>query len=225
MISLIDADIVAYRCAAVCEGEPIEIAKIRCYELMQRIINDTESAQYQAFLTGDSNFRNKIYPEYKAHRKTIPKPKHLNDLREYLVVFWGATVTDGYEADDALGMCQIVENSNSNSIICTIDKDLLMIPGNHYNFVKQEFKVVNELEGLQAFYRQMLIGDTSDNIFGVNGIGKVKAAKIIDSLTSENEMIEVVKSLYEDNNRYLVNADCLWIWRKEGEKYSDRNYT
>lgn len=212
--ALIDADIVAYRCAAsndVEDGE--EIAILRTDKLMQDILYVTESQQYKAFLTGSNNFRKTINPEYKSNRKDKPLPKWLNSCREYLVTEWGAEVTDGYEADDALGMAQ-----NKDTIICSIDKDLKQIEGHHYDFVKQSFDKVLYLDGIRHFYKQLLIGDSSDNIFGVPGIGKVKAEKIIGPLNSEQEMFETVYELYNNNKqRFLMNAQCLWIWRKEND--------
>lgn len=116
-------------------------------------------------------------------------------------------------------------------IICSVDKDLLQIPGKHYNFVKKEFCKVSEIEGLRNFYKQMLIGDPADNIFGVKGIGKVKAANLIDCLETEQDMIDLTLTKYADEDetnffvRYYMNADCLWLMRKEGETYSKRDYT
>lgn len=215
MSALIDADIVAYRCAASAENEPVDVAIMRVDSMMMDILNKESS--YLAFLSGDNNFRKEINPEYKANRKDMVKPIHLNTCKDYLIKEYNAIVTDGYEADDALGF-----NQTEESVIYSIDKDLLMIPGHHYNFVKHEYKEVSELEGLRAFYRQMLIGDTADNIFGVKGIGEVKAAKIINILEAEEEMFLTVKNLYDSYERLLMNLDCLWIMRKEGERYSHR---
>lgn len=216
--ALIDADIVAYRNAAASEGDGLDIALIRVDKMMRDILEATKASTYKSFLSGDTNFRNEINPEYKANRKDIVRPQYLNQCKEYLVTEWNSRVTDGYEADDALGF-----NQTEDTIICTIDKDLMMIPGKHYNFVKGEFADVTEIEGLKAFYRQMLVGDTSDNIRGVSGIGPVKAAKAVNHLQTEVEMFKQVQQYYEeDSDRFWMNADCLWIMRKEGERFTDR---
>lgn len=229
MIALIDGDIVAYRCAASAENDTLEIAIARVDKLMRVILDRTQAKEMKTFLTGGNNFRKEINPLYKANRKDTVPPRFLQKCREFLVMEWGASVCDGYEADDALGFSQ-----TEDTIICSIDKDLLMIPGKHFNFVREEFTEVSELEGLKAFYRQMLIGDTSDNVFGIEGIGKVKAAKLINHLTTEQEMFDVVCDMYTPESReqrhlldeldirFWMNADCLWIWRNEEEKFSDR---
>ena len=190
MILYTDADLVAYRCAAsVSEDAPQDIALARCDTLMRELLHSTGCEQYCGFLTG-SNFRYKINPEYKANRKDMVRPKWLEDCRRFLVSEWNCIVTNECEADDYLGIYQ--DKVNNTSIIASLDKDLLMIPGKHYNWLHQEFIDVSPEEGLKTFYKQMLIGDKSDNIIGVYGIGKVKANKIIESLETEKEMIETV---------------------------------
>lgn len=220
MTAIVDGDIVAFRAAASAENEPPEIALLRCDKTMMDILEMQDN--HITFLTGKDNFRYTINPDYKANRKDKPKPRWLQTCREFLQEEYKAIVVNGYEADDALGIHQ-----TDDSVIYSIDKDLLMIPGSHFNFVKQEYSEVSELDGLKAFYKQMLIGDSSDNIFGVPKIGKVKAAKFIDPLQTELEMFELVQHLYEESgdtsmDRFWMNSDCLWIWRKEGETFSKR---
>lgn len=214
-IALIDADIVAYRCAASAEHEGEEIALLRVEGMMQDILSRHE--EYKAFLSGENNFRYIIYPEYKANRRDKPKPIYLEACRNYLINEYKAVVCDGYEADDACGV-----NQTDNTVIYSIDKDLLQIEGWHFNFVTGELKEISYLDGIRQFYRQMLIGDTADHVKGIDGIGKVKAAKLIDHLEDELQMISTVMGLYNDEERYKVNADVLWIWRKENQKYTDR---
>src|SRR5512139_1957182 len=105
-IALIDADIVGYRCSAASENDPEDICLMRVDKLMRDILSETSSTGYLAFLSGSNNFRKEIYPEYKANRKDVVRPKHLPLVREFLQYEWSAAVTDGYEADDALGMYQ-----------------------------------------------------------------------------------------------------------------------
>jgi hypothetical protein len=163
-------------------------------------------------------------------------PKWREACKEFLVTEWKAEITDGYEADDALGINQDKkgywkEGGHSplyNTIICSIDKDLDMIPGLHYSWpivrggnVVREGKLyeVTEIEGIRSFYRSILVGDRTDNIIGAAGIGKVKAAKIIDPLETELEMFEAVRNIYNDDERLLKNGKLLWIMRKEHEQW------
>lgn len=215
--ALIDADLIAYRCAATCEefDEPTT-AIDRCFYQVEAILHSTQADGYTLYLTGSGNFRYKINPEYKAHRKDKPKPKWLQQCREALVATWQAKVTEGIEADDALGI-----NQNESTIICSLDKDLLMIPGRHFNWVKEEITEVTPFSGLRHFWKQTIIGDTADNIQGVRGLGVKKAERIIDPIEADSteeldkKCYEVVKGLYGDIDRLHMNAKCLWILREE----------
>jgi 5'-3' exonuclease len=209
MHALIDGDIVAYRCAASAEGDPVEIALKRTDNLLNEILQSVSATTFKCYLTGSDNFRKEIFPDYKANR-TQPKPRHLEACREYLCTEYGAIVTDGHEADDALGMDQ----TEDTSVICSIDKDLLQVPGNHFNFVKKEVRTVTPLDGIRHFYSQMLIGDRSDNIKGVAGIGEKKADKYLRDLETEEQMFDLVRSLYDDDFMFLMNGQLLWIWRE-----------
>ena len=224
MQALIDGDIVAYNNAASAEGDPIEIALMRTDLFMRNILEATGAETYRVFLSGANNSRHSIYPEYKANRRDMVEPRWRQACKEFLVREWNAEVTDGYEADDALGI-----NQTSDTIICTIDKDLDMIPGKHYSWpilrqgaIVREGKLyeVSEIEGLRSFYRSLLVGDRTDNIFGVDGIGKVKAAKAIDPLETEEEMFDRVAELYQgDMDRMLLTGKLLYIMREEHKQW------
>lgn len=225
--ALIDGDLVAYISAASCtEDDPEHIALIRVEDRLRKILNHTGCSSYKVFVSGGDNFRYELNPEYKANR-TAPDPIHRKICHQFILDEWKGEETDGFEADDALGCFQ-----NGDTIICSLDKDLRMIPGKHFSWEisrrgeiirEPEFIEVDYMTGLKHFYKQMLIGDTSDNIIGVRGLGKAKAAKLIDPLETEAEMIQLVKGLYNDDERFIMNADCLWIWRSLGVTYSFRD--
>lgn len=204
--ALIDADIVAYRCAAASQNDTLADAVARCDNQIESIIGETNATHFSLYLTGSNNFRRKLSPTYKANR-TQEKPQFLEDCRDFLIKNWKAVIATDCEADDLLGI-----NQDEHSIICSIDKDLLQVPGKHYNFIKKEFQEVSYLEGMRAFYLQMITGDTSDNIKGVQGLGKVKGAKVLDS-TSPDMWYQKVRELYSDDERFEINAKLLWIIR------------
>ena len=217
MQALIDGDIVAYRAACTCEDDDSEdyvFSKVD--DIIDKITFYTDSDEYRVFLTGSNNFRKAIYPEYKAHRPT-EKPFWLQAIREYLVKEFKAEVCEGQEADDAMGI-----NQTSETIICTIDKDLLMIPGQHYNFVKDEFKTVTYLDGLKHFYMQCLQGDRSDNIKGIPGVGPKKAERILEGCVTEYDLFKAVRNAYGNDEEFLMNGRVLWIRRNENEDWSEQ---
>lgn len=219
MRALIDGDIVSYSCAVYNENYGWEAARSDIDSLMKRILETTGATDFECYLTGSNNFRYDVDSTYKANRKGKADPIYRQDANSYLVTEYGARVTDGIEADDALG---IAATGNSDSIICSIDKDLLMIPGNHYNWRRNEFTIVNTLDGLRSFYRSFLIGDTSDNIVGVRGLGQVKSAKYIDDLDDEVNMFETVQMLYDDDERLLRNGRLLYIHRRENDDWKEQ---
>lgn len=217
MIALIDGDIVAYRVACTLqEDDAADFAYARTEDLVDQIIVNSEADSFRIFLTGKDNFRYTIYPEYKAHRPK-EKPHWLQPIREYLVANFNAEVINGQEADDALGI-----NQTGDSIICSIDKDLLQIPGRHYNFVKDEFTEVDEFQGIHHFYMQCLMGDRSDNIKGIPKVGPKNAEKILAGKLTEKELFDAVRDAYGNDEEFIMNARVLWIRRKEDEDWKDR---
>lgn len=195
-----------------------EIAIARVDTLMREILHTTQADMYNCFVSGRSNFRYRVYPEYKGNRTETIDPRFRADCKAFLIQEWNAIPSHGCEADDRLGMAQ-----TSDSVCASIDKDLLMIPGWHYNWVKDERTYTAPLDGIRFIYKQMLIGDKTDNIFGVAGLGPVKSAKLIDCLEDENEMVQVVYDLYnQDAKRFVQNATCLWILQEEGITWAHR---
>lgn len=225
MQALIDQDLLCYRCAASAENDDLGIAIYRIDELLDNILNKTEATSYRAFLTSSSNFRKQIYPEYKANR-TQPKPRHLRDLQVYSLEKLNAEYApDGLEADDALAI-----NQAEDTIICSLDKDLLQVPGHHFSWEingkgwsrPDTFIEQSELEGLRLFYKQCLKGDTSDNVKGIEGLGEKKAAKILADCTSQQEMFNIVRDLYGNDEEFIMNASVLWILRSLDDNWKDR---
>jgi len=210
MRALIDGDIVVYRGAASAEKEEQWVALARADQMIQDILADTGSDSYSVYLTGTDNFRREIAPSYKANRPD-ERPAHWQAVREFLVTHHKAEICNGHEADDQLGIQQ--DKERGTTVICSIDKDLLQIPGRHYNFVKKTFQEVGIDEGLEHLYLQSLIGDRSDNIIGVAGIGPVKAAQALDGLLPE-EWYNKCRELYNDDERFHLNMKLLYIWQK-----------
>jgi len=213
-VALIDADIVSFSCAVYNENFGWDACREDIDQLMKRILETTGATSYECFISGSNNFRYRIYPDYKANRKGKPDPQYRAEANAYLVTEYGGKVTDGYEADDAIG---ISATRHADSIICSIDKDLKQIPGNHYNWRKNEFDTVSAVDGLRNFWRSVLTGDRVDNIIGVGGIGPVKSGRIINDLEDEWEMYQACRAMYNNDERLHMNCKCLWILREENK--------
>lgn len=190
--------------------------------MLENIVDQFDrSLSYRVFLTGSGNYRYLIAKEqgYKANR-TQPKPVYLPIVREYMVEHWRAEMIEDREADDAMGCAQTEE-----TCIVTIDKDLDMIPGAHYNPVKDLYYHMDEESAWRAFYSQLLTGDRTDNIMGIHGIGPKKAKAALEG-KSHLQMDKAVRSLYKQHygkraNELLAERGALlWIQRKPGEIWS-----
>ena len=232
MKAFIDGDIVAYRCSASCmptkakpQEESLEDALSRVEFLMSRIKEETHTESCLVAIGGVGNYRNTIYPPYKANRIGKKRPTHLEACKKFLQDNYNTQVTCGIEADDLLGIEQ-----TDDTVICSIDKDLLQIPGKHYNFVKQEWKDVDELSGLRSFYKQIITGDASDNVPGFDGALRTTTPLFVlglleplDSYLTEYEMYRYVRDVYSDawaltedwESKLHINAKLLFIQRKE----------
>lgn len=219
MIALIDADIVTYSCAIYNEPFGWQACKDDIDALIKRILETVGADEYLAFISGSNNFRYTIYPEYKANRKNKADPIFRQEANAYLVTEYHAIVTDGYEADDAIGIS--ATELGDKCIICSIDKDLKQIAGRHYNWRKNEFDLVDPVDGLRSFYRSLLTGDSTDNIPPVGGYGAVKSAKVINDLVDEWDMYEVCSMIYGADRQELMHqmAKCLWILREEDKMW------
>ena len=140
---------------------------------------------YEIFITTCTNsFRKQLSKTYKSNRK---KNKYVWMLREHYR-HNDARCSDRLEADDLIAI-KAKELGDGNFIIVSPDKDLKQIGG--------------------YFWSQMLIGDSSDNIKGVKGIGVKKADKILESTKSPK--IAVARAYIKSNQKedYKINYQLL----------------
>jgi hypothetical protein len=233
-LALVDGDILVYRLGFASEDQEWPICRSRVDHFLSDLLLCANVDGYKGWLThGKDNYRNEIAVTlpYKGNRPAV-KPKHYHDIRGYLVESHGFVMETTQEADDALGIeqCFLETQAPNHSIICSIDKDLLMIPGWHYNFVTDERRYVTKEEGMRNFYIQLLTGDRTDNIPGIKGIGPVKAKKLLDSTNgSEEDMYLAVLDAYtQANGGYqdaalkdvLERGRLLWIRREKDQLWT-----
>ncbi len=157
-----------------------------------------------AFDTGKT-FRNELYPEYKATRAKMPddlRPQ-IERIRQMIDAFHLPRLEkEGVEADDVLGTiaCQAVEQGLGVKII-TGDRDLLQLvndrilvslPGSKLseskNYSPSDVKAYLGVEPGQVVDYKALVGDTSDNIPGVAGIGPKTAINLLEKYPTLDEI-------------------------------------
>lgn len=220
---LVDGDVVCYRCAFSAQDESEEEALDKADTLLDEIRFTAAVIEddIQVFLTGKGNFRYEIDSDYKANRKDMEKPIHLQAIRDHLVFSWGAVISEGEEADDLIA--QEAHRLNYNCVVASIDKDFLQLPCRHYNFNKGEWTYQSEWDATLFFYTQILTGDKADNVQGIYGIGPKKAEKILADCTTEEELYKVVEGTYigkGHGDRLLTVANLLWLRREKGVQWS-----
>jgi 5'-3' exonuclease len=183
------------------------------------------------------NFRHKIAvtAPYKGTRDKANRPILYSKVRNYLIEKHNSQVTrSDIESDDLLGI--YLTNNPNNAIIASIDKDLLQIPGNHYNLDSREViqstdpgKIWVETRkdgkrkdlkgyGYKWFCAQMLLGDAVDNIKKpLNGFGPIKAFEYLNGTDGIYKLFYKVRAFYKKHStleRFRENYKLLWILRK-----------
>jgi len=141
-------------------------------------------------------FRHEEYKEYKAHRVKMPDDMRIQmaRIREIIQAMNIPVIeVDGYEADDVLGtLAQKAEKEGVEILIVTGDTDTFQLIDDHTRVLtsRRAFSdtVVYDLEGIEERYGlqphqlidyKALVGDTSDNIPGVRGIGDKTATQLL----------------------------------------------
>lgn len=252
MKALIDLDILPYAYGGMSfeDGQlmPDSMIRKKVDEKIQRIIESSGADNWVGYLThSSSNFRLDVATilPYKGNRSGSTKPPKYQMLRDYLLDQYpdNVSLVRGMEADDQLAIDQYSKLSRivgssaidgkpytlvaDETIICTIDKDLKMVPGWHYNWNTDEKVFVTEVEGLRWFYKQMLTGDSTDNIKGLHGVGpKSTLLKYIDTCDDEWMMAaHVYEEYFKRFGHYASsfmreNAKLLWMQRSEGDVFN-----
>lgn len=185
----VDGDILAYRTAAVCEDHFEGAATSILDSTLRDISTDTGIHEMRIYVSGEFNFRYKVAKTkpYKGNRATMVRPRLLDFCKQYLVERYGAIVVDGFEADDAIATDMTV----NGAVHCGIDKDMLQVAGDHYNYVKKEWKEINEGDAELILWRQVLMGDASDNVPGLPRVGeKTAEAKIQSQTTAQMDAMD-----------------------------------
>lgn len=159
-----------------------------------------------AFDVKQPTFRHEMYTEYKGTRKGMPQELHeqVPVLKELLTAM-GILIMElpGYEADDLLGtVAKRSEANNMEVLVVSGDRDLLQIVTDHIrvcipktkrgtteyeNYYTKDVQEKYGLSPLQIIELKALMGDSSDNIPGVPGIGEKTATAILQQYeTVEN---------------------------------------
>jgi len=139
-------------------------------------------------------FRHVLYNEYKANRDAAPEDLH-EQVPRILEILDAANIphirVDGWEADDIIAsVARSATEVGIDTVMVTGDKDLLQLVNEHVIALRPPRKKVLEefsINSNQIVDYLSLIGDSSDNVPGVSGIGPKGAVKLLNEYdTLEN---------------------------------------
>jgi DNA polymerase I len=165
------------------------------------------------------NFRNEIFPEYKAHRP--PMPPELSAqmaLTRQVVEAFGLTQLEipGFEADDIIAtLAKVAKAAGMQVVICSSDKDLMQLCDDDVSVldtmknrrlgveeVREKFGVPPDRVGDVL----ALMGDSIDNVPGVVGIGPKTAAELINKFGSLDALLAGAAEIKGKRGASIVEA-------------------
>ena len=197
------------------EVEPFKSVKFLIDNYIREIRSETHSNSHELYLTEGKCFRDDIAvtKPYKAGRP--PPPYHKDEAKKYMYTKLNGIAQPRLEADDLLGL-----NQTEDTVIASVDKDLYMIPGAHYDIVTKQMIYMDLLASDQWFLLQLMMGDRTDNIQGLPGVGKKTAEAELARFDGDhhglvNRIKEMYNNAYEDGHAALIeHAQLVYILRR-----------
>ena len=183
-------------------GEPTG-AVYGVVNMLRRLLSEYDT-EYMAvvFDAKGKTFRDDIYPEYKAHRPPMPDDLSVQIEPIHAIVrALGLPLIqiEGVEADDVIGtLARAAAAEGREAVISTGDKDMAQLVDGHVQLVDTMKDAVIDRDAVVAKFgvtpEQMvdylaLVGDTSDNIPGVPGVGPKTAAKWLQQYGSLDRIV------------------------------------
>lgn len=198
---------------------------------VQKLIKDFSPQHLVCVFDGPDNkkLRQEMFAEYKAHRKAAPDdfyPQIALALEFCKKAGLPYLMIEGHEADDTMAsVCHWAKEKKLTSYLCTSDKDLYQLVDDntfilnaHKNNLLVDKKKVEEFFGVtpsQMLDLLALMGDASDNIPGVEGIGPKTAAILLQKFQTLDEILKNTQKiggkkgiiLSEQKDRALLSKD------------------
>lgn len=201
------------------KGEPTN-AIYGFITMIRKLIEDA-APEYAAvcFDRREPTFRHDRFKDYKAHRKPMPEDlgQQMEPIKEYCRLAGFALFEKaGYEADDLLGTLAVnAEKEGFQIFIATGDKDFMQLVNEQVkiispskdNLIFDTAAVRRRFDGLgpeKVTDVMALMGDSSDNIPGVRGIGEKTAIKLIQEFGSLETLLERVGRIKSKSQQALL---------------------
>jgi DNA polymerase-1 len=164
--------------------------------MLLNVLRDEKPTHIAVAFDKGLTFRHEIYAAYKAHRTKMPDEMcvQMDRIRE-VVQTMGIPIfeQEGYEADDLLGtLARQAEERDIDTLVVTGDTDLLQLVDDHTRVLTSRWHfsdtVIYDTQGVQQKYGlaptqladfKGIVGDKSDNIPGVRGVGEKTATQLL----------------------------------------------
>lgn len=243
---LIDGNSIAYRAffalPLLNNNKGIHTNAVYGFTMMLMKILEDEKPTHMlvAFDAGKTTFRHKTFSEYKGGRQKTPP--ELSEQFPYIRELLGAYQIpqyelENYEADDIIGTISLLaEKEGFNIKVISGDKDLTQLSSDQTTVgitrkgitdIEEYTPIhINEKYGLspdQIIDMKGLMGDTSDNIPGVPGVGEKTAIKLLKEFTTLEKLLEAIdqvngkklkEKLEEFKNQALMSKELATIERQ-----------
>ncbi|SIT43011.1 fused DNA polymerase I 5'-_3' exonuclease; 3'-_5' polymerase; 3'-_5' exonuclease [Paraburkholderia piptadeniae] len=190
---------------------------------MLRRMRKEVTAEYSAcvFDAKGKTFRDDWYPQYKAHRPSMPEDlaKQIEPIHVAVrSLGWPLLMIEGVEADDVIGtLARRAEQRGMNVIVSTGDKDLAQLVTDHVTLINTMTNEKLDREGVVAKFGVpperivdylSLIGDTVDNVPGVEKCGPKTALKWLTQFETLDGIVahaDEIKGAVGDNLRRALD--------------------
>jgi DNA polymerase-1 len=197
-------------------------------QMLLKVIEDVSPDYLTVAIDTPRTFRHDIFPDYKGHRKE-PDEEILQQIPylEPLIQAFGIQTMklDNYEADDLIAALAHKHGGECEVVIVSSDKDLMQLVNNDvymYDTMKDLF--VHEAQVFDKFSVtpdkvievQSLIGDSSDNIPGVKGIGPKNAALLIQEFGSIENLYDNIEKVQREKLKITLieNKELAFISKR-----------
>lgn len=257
-VAIIDGDVVAYMACKhrrpmkngyvqyIPKGEPEHVFTAEedeqyldeCWNNFVEITLDLKevcNADYFLMaVSGNNNFRDDLYPDYKANRRANPEKRNtfVPKLRTMAAQEGIAIRAHGREADDCLRIwAEESRKAEIDFVVCSIDKDLKLIHGRHYVMNHNVLITVTKEYATRFYYEQLLKGDPTDNIKGIPRVGDAKAKALLEPYETEPEFQAVVIEAYKDYygkdwREYLLgNGKLIYLQKTPTDYFNIRGWS
>lgn len=199
------------------DGTPVNAVYGFTNMLIKLIASLDVSHAAVVFDAGSKTFRNDIYPEYKANRPPCPEDlvPQFSIVREAAESLNLAILEKaGYEADDIIAtIAKKYSQEGMDVLVVSSDKDLMQLVDDRvsmYDAMKN--KIITSKEVHEKFSVMpdkvldvlSLMGDASDNVPGVRGIGPKTAAELIEKFGNLENIFENLDQIKQEKRRQML---------------------